>query len=265
MKRAKTLIVIMAIVMIATMLTGCLAVEMKVNNDGSCDVTYTIDISQLGGMMSKNDVEKAIKESVDDMNDRAGKKIAKLKSVKENKKEETITASISINDLNKMGDGSFFGTVKQYRKDNGIGLDNLVDKKGKSVGKKDVKDDLYVVYSPLTGSEDYGLVDVTLIVPGSIVYLTDGGEVEKNNQAQFSGEIPLVVFKKGGGGFPFWILLVAAAIIIIFLVIKKKPSATPVMSPPVTTNAPEATANAPADSFAGSVSTTPDVHNAPEE
>ena len=74
-------------VVIAAMLTGCLAVELKVNNDGSCDVTYTIDISQLQGLMSKSDVEKSIKESVEDMNRTAGKTIAKLKNVKENKKE----------------------------------------------------------------------------------------------------------------------------------------------------------------------------------
>lgn len=248
MKTTKKLFVILAVVIAAAMLTGCLAVELKVNNDGSCDVTYTIDISQLQGLMSKSDVEKSIKESVEDMNRTAGKTIAKLKNVKENKKEKTITASISIANLNEMGDGSFFGTVKQYRQQGGFGLDDMMDKKERAVNKADIPDDLYLVYSPMSEGDEYGLVDITIVVPGRIEYLTDGGELEKNDTARFSGETPLVVFKKGGGGFPVWIIPPFAAIFIMFIVIKRRPSAAHVVSPPVTTQSPDSIINTSADS-----------------
>ncbi|MDI9514782.1 MAG: hypothetical protein GX384_08065 [Clostridiaceae bacterium] len=248
MKKAKILFVILAIVIAATMLTGCLAVKLKVNADGSCDVTYTIDISQLQGLLSKKDVEDSIKESVEDMNRTAGKTIAKLINVKENKKDKTITASISITDLNEMGDGSFFGTVKQYRQQGGFGLDDMMDKKERAVNKADIPDDLYLVYSPMSEGDEYGLVDITIVVPGRIEYLTDGGELEKSDTAHFSGETPLVVFKKGGGGFPVWIIPPVAAIFIIFLVIKRRPSAAHVVSPPVTTHSPDSIINTSVDS-----------------
>ena len=43
------------------------------------------------------------------------------------------------------------------------------------------------------------MVEVTVTVPGNIEYVTDGAEVEKKNVAVFSGQNPLVVFKKSGG------------------------------------------------------------------
>lgn len=257
MQSAKRFIAFLAVVMVAAMLTGCLEVEMKVNSDGSCDVTCIIDVSQLEGMMSESDVENAIQESVENINDTAGKTIAKLISVKENRKEGTMTATISITNLNEMGDGSFFGTVKQYRQQSGAGLDDMMDKKGKKVDEANIPDNLYLVYSPMTEGDAYGLIDVTVIVPGSIEYLTSGGEIRKNNEARFSGMTALVVFKKSGGGFPYWIVFIAAAIFIIFLAIKKKPTVAAVVSPPVTTHDP--ISGAPADSYAGSGADIPGI------
>ena len=92
MKRIKKAISLITLLLLAVMLTGCLTVDMKVNKNGSVDMTYTIDTSQTQGMMSFKDIEKAIEESVDGMNATDDKKIAKLKSVKENKNKETVTA-----------------------------------------------------------------------------------------------------------------------------------------------------------------------------
>ncbi len=162
------------------------------------------------------------------MNKTAGKKVATLKSVKENKKN--ITASIQISDINKMGNGSFFGTVKEYRKDKGTGLSDLVDAKDKSVKEKDIANDLQMFYFPIGGTDEYGIVTVTVTVPGSIRYISSGGEIEKGNVAVFEGQNPLVVFKKGGG-FPFWLIIVAAIIIFVYMLMKKKPASSPASSP----------------------------------
>jgi hypothetical protein len=201
---------------------------MNVKSNESLEMTYTIDTSQTQGLLSFSDIKQTIEESVDGMNETAGKKIATLKSVKENKKN--VTASIQITDINKMGDGSFFGTVKEYRKEDGPGLNNLVDAKDKKVKEKDIANDLQMVYFPMGGTEEYGIVTVTVTVPGSIKYITSGGEIEKGNVAVFEGQNPLVVFKKGGG-FPFWLIIVAAIIVIAFVVMKKKPASSPATSP----------------------------------
>ena len=226
MKRSKIVSTIIAVVMIAIMLTGCLSVEMKISSNGSCEMIYTIDTSELGGMMSKSDLENTIQQSVDSINTTAGKKIAKLKSVKEDEKKQTITASISITDLNKLGDGTFFGTVKDYRKEDGTDLDNMMTKKEKEVDEKKISDNLSLVYLPMTGTDQYGIIDVSIVIPGTIEYLTNGGDLKKNNTAYFNGATPLVVYKKGGG-FPVWLLIIAVIVIAALVMRKKKSSTAP--------------------------------------
>ncbi|MGI6084882.1 MAG: hypothetical protein ACOYIF_05490 [Acetivibrionales bacterium] len=230
MKRIKNILSFTSILLIVVMLTGCLSVDMKVKKNGSLDMTYTIDISQTQGMMPTKDIEKAIEDSVDDINDRAGKKIAKLKNVKTSKKN--ITASVSISDINDMDDGSFFGTVKEYRKNDVYGLDNLVNTKNKQVDEDKVSDKLHMVYFPMGGTEQYGLVEITVTVPGNIQYVTDGADIDKKSTAVFSGQNPLVVFKKGGG-FPVWPLLIVVAGLVIFFMTKKKKPAAPINTTPV--------------------------------
>lgn len=228
MKRVKKIISLLSLIMMVVMLTGCLSIDMKVGKNGSLDLTYTIDTTQTQGMMSFKEIEKAIEDSVDSMNDTADKKVAKLKSVKENKGKKTITAIISVTDINKMGDGSFFGTVKEYKKESGTGLNNLVNTKDKSVKEDKVSDKLQVVYFPMGGTDQYGLVEVTVTVPGKIEYITDGGEIDKKGTVVFSGQSPLVIFKKGGGGFPFWLLIIIAIVVVFFMISKKKPSSAPI-------------------------------------
>lgn len=262
MKKSNGIMIMLSVVLMAAMLTGCITVEMKVNGNGSCDLTYTIDTS---GLMSGNEVEKTLKETIETYNQRAGKKVATLKGVKEDKSKGVITAVISVTNLNDIGDGSFFGTVRHYRMKDGVGLDGLVDTKGRAVAGKDIPEDLYVVYTPGFEQETYGLLEVTIIVPGSIQYLTSGAEIQKSNTARFSGEIALVVFKKSGGGFPYWILILAGAIFIIYFVMKRKPTVAPVVSPPVTTRVPDSVTDIPSDPMAGSTAAVPGVHSSSDK
>ena len=248
MKRINKVLSLITMILVVIMLTGCLSIDMKVGKNGSLDMTYTIDTSQTQGMMSFKDIEKAIEESVDGMNDTADKKIAKLKSVKENKSKKTVTAEITVSDINKMGDGSFFGTVKEYRKEDGYGLDDLVNAKGKSVDEKKVSDKLQMVYFPMGGTDEYGLVEIKVTVPGNIEYLSDGAEVDKKNVALFSGQNPIVVFKKGGG-FPFLLLLIIAAVVVAFFMMKKKSSSAPASTTPVAAT-PQAPVQAPPQNMA---------------
>ncbi|MCX7773022.1 MAG: hypothetical protein N2376_07920 [Clostridia bacterium] len=241
MKKGRLLATLLAVMLVTAMLAGCVSINMKVNSNGSCDVTYVIDTSQLNGMMNKSDIEKQAKDSIDKMNESAGKKIAKLKSIKEDKKKQTITAIISVSDINKMGSGTYFGTVKNYKKKfGGTGLDNLMDRKGKEVNEKKVSDNLDVVYLPMSGSEDYGLVEITVVVPGDIQYVSDGAEIKKGNAVLFTSETPLVVFKKGGG-IP-WLLILALVLIVYLVLRRKKPATTDsIITTPIMPQAPIAT------------------------
>lgn len=263
MKRVKKLVALTTLLLIAFMLTGCLSIDMNVKKNGSVDITYTIDASQLQGLISTEDIKQTIEESVDDINDTAGKKIAKLKSVKE--KNGTITAILNVSDINDMNDGSFFGKVKEYRKDSGKGLNKLVDSKDKSIDEDKVSNNLHMVYFPMDGLDEYGLVEVTVTVPGSIKYITSGGEIEKGNTAVFNGQSPLVVYKQSGG-FPIWlILIVIIAIGFVFLRSKKKPSAsTPVASPVNVTPTGEASLQMPVQASVSELPVEPPVETVAE-
>ena len=227
MKRVKSILSLLALLMIAVMLTGCLSIDIKVNKNGSLDMTYTINTSQTESLMPADDIEKAIKESVDDMNGKAKKKIVKLKDIKQDKKKKTITAKLTVSDINQMGDGSFFGTVKEYRKNGGAGLNNLVNAKGKEVEADKISDNMQVVYLPMGAADGYSMIEVTMSVPGSIQYITDGGEIDKKDTAVFNSQNPLVIFKKSGG-FPFWLLIIFAAAVVFFMMKKKSPATAPI-------------------------------------
>lgn len=238
MKRSRIILALLAVMMIAMLLTGCLEVEMKINANGSCQLTYVIDmkaIEELGGgslgdEYSPEQMEESFKESIEAMNDEAGKKIASLKSYKYDKGKKKITAVMTISDINKMGDGAFFGTVKEFKKDNEAALDNLIGKNKKSVDADKVDNKLSVAYLPM-GGEELSMAVVTMIVPGTIEYVADGGDIEKNNTAVFESGNALVVFKKGGGGFPVWLLILVALVLIGFFLMKKKPATTTAYAP----------------------------------
>lgn len=248
MRATKTLFAVIAVLVAVALLSGCISLEVKLNRDGSCDVTYIIDTSSFQGMQSASDVERTVLESVDEINSTAGKNVARLKGIRENKKEKRITATISISNVNELGDGTFFGTVRQYRHVSGHGLDNLMDIRERKVDRDDIPDDLYLFYMPALENDRYCILEVTVNVPGTIKYLASGAKIEKRNVARFSGEMPLVVFKKGEIGFPVWFLPTVAGILIIAFFLRKKPTtAAPVVSPPVTTNSPGALANSSPD------------------
>jgi len=242
MKKTKIYLSLFSCLFVLVILTGCITIELDVKRNGSCEATYVFDVSKMGGMVSRSDLREEIEKSLGDMNEAAGKKVARLKSVKEDKKNGTITAIITVNDINEMGDGSFFGTVKEYRKNNGKGLDNLMDTEREKVDEDKISSNLHIVYFSMNETNQYGLVETRVKVPGKIKYLTNGAELERKNTALFGEEQILVVFKKSGG-FPLWLLLIVIGVIIYYASRKKKPAHNPVMdaavSEPLAVTRPE--------------------------
>lgn len=236
MKATNAIFAVLAVVMAAAMLSGCLSMAVKVNRNGSCDVTYIIDVSRPQNNFSQNDAEKTAIECIDEINRRAGKNVARLKGVRENRNENKITVTISVSNINELGDGSFFGTVGQYRRAGGRGLENLTDADGKKACSGDIPDNLYLFYMPVSDNEPCEITEVSVNVPGRIKYLTEGAGLERKNVARFRDTALLVIFRKGETGLPVWIIPTAAIILIITFLIKRKPTtAAPVVSPPVTT------------------------------
>ena len=226
MKKFKRLACILAFILVIFTLTGCLSIEMNVKKNGGLDLVYIIDTSKTEGLISADDIKSTIEETVNAMNSGSDKKVAVLKGVKENKNKKNITATINVKDINEMGDGNFFGTVKEYRKDYGEGLDNLYNKKNEKVEEKKIPNNRQMVSFPMAGTEQYGLVTVTVNVPGPIEYIAPGGEITGKSTATFDGQNLLVVYKKGGGS-PLLFLIIVVAVVAFLLLKKKKPTSTP--------------------------------------
>jgi hypothetical protein len=71
-----------------------------------------------------------------------------------------------------------------------------VDAKDKSVKEKDIANDLQMFYFPIGGTDEYGIVTVTVTVPGSIRYISSGGEIEKATWLFSKDRILLLSSKK---------------------------------------------------------------------
>lgn len=240
MKKFKRIVCILALIMMIFALTGCLSIEMNVKKNGGLEMCYIIDTEATGNLLPVEDIKEAITASVDDINDTAGKTVASLKSVKENKGKQTITAIIDIKDINDMGDDFFFGTVKEYQKEyNSRGLDKLFDKKDNRIDQEKVPKNLHMVYFPLMGATEYNLVNVTVSVPGTIEYITSSGEITGKSTATFSEQNLIVVFKRGGS-FTFLLLLVLIIIVIAFFIWKAKNSSSSPKYEPISAKGVEA-------------------------
>lgn len=228
MKRSKKILVLFAVLMMTVMLSGCIEVEMKVNKDGSCDMSYTIDLEQFDGMMTREDLEVAIEESVNDMNKTAGKEITVLKDTIYDEDEDTLTAVITITNINDLDDDSFFGKVKDFR-DGDVDLSDMMDAKGKAAKEDKIDDDLNVVYFKMFDDDEYGIYTITVIVPGAIAYVSDGANIESSDTVVFKGQSPIVVYKQGGN-MPILVVSVIAGVIILGILFVtfgiKKSSAT---------------------------------------
>ena len=69
MKRfLKAMVCICLLLTFSLLLAGCVDIEMKVNNNGSCDLKYEINTQ---GMVSLSDVESQLKSGVEATNNLA--------------------------------------------------------------------------------------------------------------------------------------------------------------------------------------------------
>ena len=78
-KNLKMIVAIGLLSVFTLLLTGCISIEMKVNKNGSCDLKYEI---RTEGMVTLADAKQQLKSGVDEINEAAGKNVAKLKGIR---------------------------------------------------------------------------------------------------------------------------------------------------------------------------------------
>lgn len=209
------------------LLTGCINIEMKVNKDGSCDLKYEI---KTEGMISLSEVKDQLQNGVDEMNKDADKTVAKLKSVKE--KDGTITAIISISNISYMEEDAFFGKYSDFDKKYPGELETLVDaKSGKPIDKPALKGTggLNVVMLPGVDTGGVDLLGFTMILPGSVKYMSSNVTVIDDKTVSLGGGYGVVLYKRGGGGAGWLIivLIIVAVAAVGFVLLGKNKKGSP--------------------------------------
>jgi hypothetical protein len=221
MKKLLKTTVIFCLLLAFALLTGCINIEMKVNNNGSADIKYEI---RTENMVSLKEIENQLKSGIEETNDAAGKKVAKLKSVKE--KDGTVTAEISVNNISYINPDAFFGKYSDFEKDFSSSLNGLREaKSGKAVEKDKLKGtgglNVVRVKGMSTGGGE--LTKFTLKVPGDIKYVSSNVTYVDSKTVTLDGGYGIVLYQRGGGaGWLLYVLIIAAVVVVAVMFIGKK-------------------------------------------
>jgi hypothetical protein len=228
MKKLLRTTVCICLLLVFALLTGCISIEMKVNNDGSCDIKYEI---RTEGMVSLKEIEDQLKSGIEETNDTAGKKVAKLKSVKE--KDGTVTAEISVSNVSYLDPDAFFGKYSDFEKEYSSSLSGLKEaKSGKSVEKDKIKGTGGLNVVRMEGMSTGGgeLTKFTLKLPGDIKYISSNVTYVDSKTVTLDGGYGIVLYQRGGGGAGWLLYVLIIAVIVVAAVIflgKKKKTDSP--------------------------------------
>lgn len=220
-KILRTAVVICLLLMFTLFLAGCISIEMKVNDNGSCDLKYEIETQ---GMVGSDEVKKQLESGIDGINEEAGSDVAKLKSFKE--KGGVITANISLKDISYMGDDSFFGKLSDFEKEFPGYLDNLQEaKKGESIARSDIKGAGKLNVLKVAGMTNDGeLSEFKVILPGAVKYMSTNVSLVDSNTVNVNSGYGVIIYQRGGGGGGWfvYVLIIAIIIVVAVLVFKNK-------------------------------------------
>ena len=225
----KTIACICLLSAFALLLAGCIDIEMKVNNDGSCDLKYEI---RTEGMVSLSDVREQLESSIEDMNSGAGKKVAKLKDIKE--KDGRIIANISVSNVSYLAGDAWFGKYPDFVKEYPDYVERLYDaKSGEPVSADKIRGagglNVVKVDGMDTGGGD--LSKFTLILPGEVKYMTSNVTMIDSKTVTVGGGYGVVLYSRGGGaGWLVCVLVIAAIAVVVIVLAGKKKKGAPSVS-----------------------------------
>jgi|LSQX01.1.fsa_nt_gb hypothetical protein len=216
------------LLMLALLMTGCVSIEMKVNDNGSCELKYEIETKGLP--IEFKDVKKQIEETIEAANDEAGKKVIKLKSIKE--KKDKITADVTVENVSYIDSGAYFGKLSDFEEEFPNTLDYLWDAKNDDmIETEDIKGASKLNVVKVAGLDNEGmLTKLVLTLPGSVKYISSEVTLIDDNTVEIAGGYGVVVYQRGGGaGWLIYVLIIVvivAVAVIVFKVLGKNKVAT---------------------------------------
>lgn len=193
-------------------LTGCGRLDLVVDKDGSGEGKYSVELT---GMFSAQEVKEEIEKGIAKTNEKAGKEVIRLDTFEE--KDGKANATVTFDSISALsgGDDSLLVTVDDLKRLDPELLQNLTNVKSKTaILPEDIKKigDNPVVYFNMDNE-----MEITVTVPGNILYAAGGTVAEDNSRRIEHKDDPLVIVYEPSSNMSVavWIaaLLVVAAVL----------------------------------------------------
>ncbi len=198
--------------------SGCVDVEMKINQNGSSEIKYTITKNDPFFNSTKKDPSKIkaqIKNQINQINQRAAKKVVQLKNLTVN--NDFIAATIYLSDLNLTNQNIKHQSLKNWLAENqSTNVINLKSKKFESINE------LNKNYQILK-FDGIAISSLKVTVPGIITHLSSNGSSLKKDSAILSAGTGIIIYKKPSFAAKFFLcLLVISIAFLIFTTYQRK-------------------------------------------
>jgi hypothetical protein len=204
-------ILVAAIVLLVV--AGCGRLDLVIQEDGSGEGNYALELT---GRMSAHKIRAEMETEIDKANKKAGKQAVTLTEFEE--KDGKVNATVKFDNLSALGGGddSLLATVDDLKRIYPEPIHKLTDVKQKSaitpeaIEKIGNKPAIY-----LDMGDD---VEITVTVPGKIVYAT-GGTVSENKSRTLLANDDTVVIVYDPSGRPgiVWSIMLLAVIIVLYV------------------------------------------------
>lgn len=204
----KYAIFLTAILLIA--LTGCGRLDLVIDEDGSGEGKYAVELT---GMFSAKEVKEEIEKGIAKTNEKAGKEIIRLDKFEEN--DGKVNATVTFDSISALsgGDESLLVTVDDLKRLDPELLPKLIDVNNKKpILPEDITKigDNPVVYFNMDNE-----MEITVTVPGNILYAAGGTVAEDNSRRlEIKDDPVIIVFEPSSNmSSTAWIVIVALLVV----------------------------------------------------
>lgn len=190
----KPWIKILSFLMVLFVFTGCYAIEVKYNPDGSGRLTY---------IPPKDDPQpldiREIKKSIAEFNQKTGKEVVKFLSFKRNQDHlEYIVSFTKISYLFENGE-LYFGSLQQLLREKPGIIKSVRNRNGKLIRLDQIDPKLLVAFH-----HDHFLDRIRVQVPGKVLYVSEAAKIINRSTVEITNEFGFVIFKKND--YFIWVL-----------------------------------------------------------
>jgi hypothetical protein len=187
----------LSLFIVLTILTGCYALEVKYNPDGSGRLTYILPVDKDSKPVDVDEAKKDIRE----MNKKAGKEVVKFISSRRNEKSDEFTVSFTkITYLFDKGE-LYFGSLRQLLKEKPGAIKSVRDRKGRLIPIGRINPGFFVAFH-----KDEFLDRIRVQVPGKVLYVSEKSKIINGRTVEITSGFGFVIFQRDN--YVFWIPLV---------------------------------------------------------